>query len=394
MDCQFQPSGMVYSCQYCGTVKRQPTRRNCPVGGGLGDAVAAFTSRFGIKPCGGCKKRQRWLNSVIPWRERPDVVLFFPRGADPDWMETRGELVGRLLEKNGKTAYLVQPETKDAGALLEVVKTLKPRLLVNRAFFIDQAHIRTVAKQYPGTRFVTVNHSSYAYTQANDRWVREQAHAIKLAAELPNVFLAHVDERAIMGRLGLKRCIYLPNVVTPPDDQQGPAVDPQQGMVSVTGRWHMVKNQLQQLMAVKLAGQRALLVMKGRENLQEMTAAAIGLDFELLPWQSWRSWHQVIHQRVVVGMQASFSESFNYVALEHMQQGRPVVGSPAVRYLPDSWQANPDSPADMALILRRHLADYPGASERARAVAGKVAERNNSTFLEVIDRLLSSKSAF
>lgn len=28
----------------------------------LGDKVAAVTSAVGIKPCGGCKKRQAWLN--------------------------------------------------------------------------------------------------------------------------------------------------------------------------------------------------------------------------------------------------------------------------------------------------------------------------------------------
>jgi hypothetical protein len=356
--------------------------------------VAGVARAFGIRACGGCKQRQAWLNKKTPWQRGADVVMVFPAGSDLDWMETRGDLVGQILEDNGKTAYIVQADQRDGSALLDVVKTIRPRLLINRAFFVDQEHIETAARQYPGTRFVTVNHSSYAYTQASDRWVREQAQAIQLAAELPNVFLAHVDERAVLGRLGLKRCIYLPNVVTPPDDQQGPAVDPQQGMVSITGRWHMVKNQLQQMMAVKLAGQRALLVIKGRGDLVQTAADGIGLDYELQAWQNWRDWHQTINSRVAVGMQASFSESFNYVALEHMQQGRPVVGSPAVRYLPDSWQANPDSPADMALILRQHLADYPAASQLAREVAAQVTERNNNTFLEVIDGLLSRKTAF
>jgi hypothetical protein len=33
---------------------------------GLGDVVAAFTSALGIKPCGGCKQRQEWLNKKVP----------------------------------------------------------------------------------------------------------------------------------------------------------------------------------------------------------------------------------------------------------------------------------------------------------------------------------------
>lgn len=35
---------------------------------GLGDTIAAFTSRVGIRPCGGCRKRQQQLNEMFPYR--------------------------------------------------------------------------------------------------------------------------------------------------------------------------------------------------------------------------------------------------------------------------------------------------------------------------------------
>lgn len=34
---------------------------------GLGDVVAAVTKAVGIKPCSGCRKRQSWLNKLIPF---------------------------------------------------------------------------------------------------------------------------------------------------------------------------------------------------------------------------------------------------------------------------------------------------------------------------------------
>lgn len=34
---------------------------------GLGDAVARVTSAVGVKPCGGCKKRQEALNKMVPF---------------------------------------------------------------------------------------------------------------------------------------------------------------------------------------------------------------------------------------------------------------------------------------------------------------------------------------
>jgi hypothetical protein len=35
---------------------------------GVGDTVAKITSAVGIKPCGGCKKRQQKLNEFFPYR--------------------------------------------------------------------------------------------------------------------------------------------------------------------------------------------------------------------------------------------------------------------------------------------------------------------------------------
>jgi hypothetical protein len=35
---------------------------------GLGDVVARVTSAIGIKPCGGCKKRQQKLNELVSFK--------------------------------------------------------------------------------------------------------------------------------------------------------------------------------------------------------------------------------------------------------------------------------------------------------------------------------------
>lgn len=35
---------------------------------GFGDTIAKLTSKIGIKPCGGCKKRQDQLNKILPYK--------------------------------------------------------------------------------------------------------------------------------------------------------------------------------------------------------------------------------------------------------------------------------------------------------------------------------------
>lgn len=37
---------------------------------GLGDTIAKMASAVGIKPCGGCKQRQDWLNRKLPYKTR------------------------------------------------------------------------------------------------------------------------------------------------------------------------------------------------------------------------------------------------------------------------------------------------------------------------------------
>ena len=37
---------------------------------GLGDTIAKATKAVGIKPCGGCRKRQEALNRLVPYGSR------------------------------------------------------------------------------------------------------------------------------------------------------------------------------------------------------------------------------------------------------------------------------------------------------------------------------------
>lgn len=40
---------------------------------GLGDVVANLTKAVGVKPCGGCQKRQEALNRLVPFAQQPQM---------------------------------------------------------------------------------------------------------------------------------------------------------------------------------------------------------------------------------------------------------------------------------------------------------------------------------
>lgn len=52
------------------TSKGKITINGSVVSRGLGDTIAKMTKAVGIKPCGGCKKRQAILNKAVPYKTK------------------------------------------------------------------------------------------------------------------------------------------------------------------------------------------------------------------------------------------------------------------------------------------------------------------------------------
>ncbi len=73
---------------------------------GLGDTVAKITTRVGIKPCHGCKGRQKWLNTAVPFDKKT-------------WSRRVNKLVPFKHRRTG------HPFTYDAKRLPEFVTTAK-----------------------------------------------------------------------------------------------------------------------------------------------------------------------------------------------------------------------------------------------------------------------------
>ena len=53
------------------TAAQRELRRQGKPWRGLGDVIASATKAIGIKPCGGCSKRQAALNKLVPFNVDP-----------------------------------------------------------------------------------------------------------------------------------------------------------------------------------------------------------------------------------------------------------------------------------------------------------------------------------
>ena len=69
-DCMSEIGPNTYRCRNTGEVIETdvfPIHHRCK-SRGLGDTIAKITTAIGIKPCRGCKQRQKKLNELFPYK--------------------------------------------------------------------------------------------------------------------------------------------------------------------------------------------------------------------------------------------------------------------------------------------------------------------------------------
>ena len=136
---------------------------------------------------------------------------------------------------------------------------------------------------------------------------------------------------------------------------------------------------------------RVLTVIDGphRESLEAVAVTArVPIAHE--PWLAWPDFMSLIRDRVTLTLCPSLTDSFNYVAWDSLAQGRPVIGSAAIRYLPAVWMADPNDPADIAERALRVLDDYPAASRCAGNVSTLLARVQQKAYVSMLERVTGS----
>jgi hypothetical protein len=253
--------------------------------------------------------------------------------------------------------------------------------------------VKDLAERWSGTRFVVVCHSLPSHLVVWKDTLGKFADFVRLANELPNVYLGTPDERQPWGRLC--KSVWIPNTsgdVPPGDDRAiiGP-VD-----LSLVGRRDTVKNMPNQIMAAALANQtrkcRLHLMVKGDIADMKALGEACGIETFVHDWRPHEEHRNRVANLIDIGLQAGFCESFNHVALEHLLSGKPVVGSPAIRFLPSELHADPNDLEGMAALILRLAeqidADPAGSKTRWREIGQGVAEGLNAAVVDSLRKLL------
>ncbi len=388
----------VKTCETC------PARQiaNCTAAG------RAMINVFAAQRVSTCPER-RWTGSTITSPQQPDfgeptiypkdcrqadAVFFLGHTPAPGWWDTKGRHSVELLANVGISAACAT--NPNDATLPEFIERLKPKVIINRAMLISPITIRQLASRFPQVKFIAMNHSSYPFLLASPRAWRAHTEFFQMAESMANCYVGTPDERNDLTWIRpdmARKLLWIPNSTEIPDWKPREMGKPP--VVSLIAAGRPLKNLPNQLAGLAMANRRlrlrGIVSVRGKETLELIKPVCrdLGLKAEFPPWKNWREYQRSLDS-VDVCLQSSFTESFNYVGLEHMLRGAAVVGSPALRFLPREWQVNPDSARDISDGILSRLGNWYQDSRDARKIAVEFATKRNRQFQECLLRLLGS----
>lgn len=306
----------------------------------------------------------------------------------PSWFEQRGKRVQKSCDLLSSSQISAEYTFERGLSLIEIIENRKPKVVFNELIHIDLPTMEVLVKRFPKVQFVTIFHHAPSFPLFGLQLVTKAMQFEDLAKRFKNAHVASVMPKGFFQDIYLE----LPNLITPREVSRRDCSD---FVVSIICRTAELKNISGQIFGVcefKKREDIALVIVTDKHHLihwDTFRLTELGIPFRMLPWQPWHIYLDLVDNCVDVGLQCSLTESFNLVAAEHMQMGKPVLGSNAIDFLPKAWQAVPHDKRDFAEKLLRIKHNLPMARKQAREIAVGVRERNNAVFLQTVDWLLN-----
>ena len=261
-----------------------------------------------------------------------------------------------VLKKVNIDAELV--EVIDNNGIDRAVTLNKPKVVIVEALWVVPEKFEVLSRLHPDVKWIVRIHSEIPFL-ANEgnamAWI--SAYLFK-----KNVY---VSANSLTAKSSLETAfgidvLYLPNYY-PLSDNKRKKINKNSNLnISCFGAIRPMKNHLQQAVAaIKFANSigkdlsfhvNAVRVeQKGDSVLRNLEALFENSQHELVkcPWMPHDEFKSYIEYFIDLGMQVSFSETFNIVTADHIDMGVPVVTSKEVEFVFNSYQADPTSEYDI-----------------------------------------------
>ncbi len=328
----------------------------------------------------------------------PDVVFVYKRPqVNCTALSANAAHSAGVLNKHGVTA---------ATATLDGIRSwdkwieeTAPRVIVLSAFIVRPFDLDALARKFKRVTFLQRCHSNLAWLFQSREDFHSAAETIRVSKDQGNVVYSLVCEREAKAwsAAGVPvACV--PNVWSGGFAEHGRDAlrDPATVNLSAFFAVRLLKDPAGHVMAA--ANVNAYRPARLHMQLDRSDSPAYGEQVKRVaalthcpvaahPYRAHDAYLKWLGDTVDVGLQLSLTESFNYVALEHLALGIPCVTSRAVEFSP--WRVDAeDYQGAAAVILDQIIPNYASASEAAIHAAKEVAARNEALFVDTFQTLL------
>lgn len=264
----------------------------------------------------------------------------------------------------------------DNNKIDKLVHDYRPDIVVIEAYWVVPEKFAVLTKLHPNVTWVVRNHSPMPFA-SNESIVVDWSLRYM---DYPKVVLACNDDRADKSFRELisiyknwddfllqNRCVYLPNYYPVHFNPRPPREDDGTVRIGCFGAIRPLKNQLMQAVAaieyaelanVKLEFHINGSRVEGRgdailKNIRHLFEH-VHIRHELVehPWLKHDEFVKLIRQ-MDVGLQVSYSESFNIVSADMAVNGVPIVVSSEIRWVDPQFQVDPNDSSGIARAIRR-----------------------------------------
>jgi hypothetical protein len=278
------------------------------------------------------------------------------------------KFVSDMLVAEGNDSTVL--EVVDGNGIDKAVTTHKPKIVFIEALWVEPAKLKELMELHKEVKWVVRIHSNTPFIAnegiAMDWCLKYLRYGVIIAPNSRN----SVKELKTVCHINTGNIIYLPNyyvinfMKTFPTDSDPKTLD-----VGCFGAIRPLKNQLIQAMAAIEYAKTSNLnlnfhVNTGRiENNGNNVLKNIRLLFENLDdkyklvehdWLNHSDFLTLIHQ-MDVGLQVSFSETFNIVTADFVSQNVPIVVSKEIEWASSLIQANPTNVHDIVKKMHRAI---------------------------------------
>jgi hypothetical protein len=262
---------------------------------------------------------------------------------------------------------------KDNNDIDKLVHDYRPTHVFIEAFWVVPEKFEVLARLHPNVKWIVRVHSEtpfFALEGMSMEWalryldypnVYLAPNAYRIFEDLKTVLKQKYDWETIREKL-----MYLPNYYPPVmTGSYEPGVK-RHIDIGCFGSVRPLKNQLvQAIAAMKFADMHGLKMhfhinsnrveMNGSPVLRNLRCLFEAAERHKLVEHAWMPHHEFkdLISRMEIGMQVSFTETFNIVTADFVTQGVPVVASKEVFWLPEHVQADPTNSDDIVDKLNR-----------------------------------------